>query len=106
LGAWPCRLCPPLGTSWSTDDTIVLREVMRALLTSNLQLRNFNEFSSITEGGYNSRLLALLAHSSGIIPIFQSRGPCERSPGTGGTKRAHACTRIAIGAFLTLSEGR
>jgi hypothetical protein len=73
---------------------------MRALLTSNLQLRNFNEFSSITEGGYNSRLLALLAHSSGIIPIFQSRGPCERSPGTGGTRCCVISTENWLGCSV------
>jgi hypothetical protein len=45
---------------------------MRALLTSDLQLRNFNEFSSITEGGYNSRLLALLY---GLTAILQREQP-------------------------------
>jgi metallophosphoesterase superfamily enzyme len=45
---------------------------MRALLTSDLQLRNFNEFSSITEGGYNSRLLALL---DGLTAILQREQP-------------------------------
>jgi hypothetical protein len=42
---------------------------MCALLTSDLQLRNFNEISSSTEGGYNSRLLALLG---GLTAILQS----------------------------------
>jgi metallophosphoesterase superfamily enzyme len=45
---------------------------MRALLTSDLQLRNFNQFSSITEGGYNSRLLALL---DGLTAILQREQP-------------------------------
>jgi hypothetical protein len=45
---------------------------MRALVTSDLQLRNFNEFSSITEGGYNSRLLALL---DGLTVILQREHP-------------------------------
>jgi len=62
---------------------------MRALLTSDLQFRNFNEFSSITEGGHNSRLLALL---DGLTAILQREQPeldghhSIRSTGLGSTE--------------------
>jgi DNA repair exonuclease SbcCD nuclease subunit len=45
---------------------------VKCLCLADLQLRNFNEFSSITEGGYNSRLVKLL---DGLTQIIQKESP-------------------------------